>query len=119
GGTDGEAWVLRQGLEAAVLLIGPMTPHLAEELWRKLGHETLVADTPWPRADEAFLADESVTVAIQVNGKLRDTVDLPKGMAQDEAKAAALERDKIVQAVGDKVVRKVIVVPDRIINVVC
>ncbi|HEC91335.1 MAG TPA: leucine--tRNA ligase, partial [Alphaproteobacteria bacterium] len=119
GGTGGEGWVLRQGLEAAILLIGPMVPHLAEELWRKLGHETLVADTPWPQADKAFLIDESVTVAIQVNGKLRDTVDLPKGMAQDKAKAAALERDKIVQAIGDKVVRKVIVVPDRIINVVC
>ncbi len=117
--TGGGGWVLRQGLEAVVRLIGPITPHLAEELWQKLGHETLLADTPWPRADEVFLVDESVTVAIQINGKLRDTVDLPKGMAQDEARAAALKRDKVIQAIGGKPIRKVIVVPDRIINVVC
>jgi leucyl-tRNA synthetase len=117
--TGGEGLVLRQGLEAVALLLGPMIPHLAEELWQKLGHETLVADTPWPRADEVFLIDENVTMAIQVNGKLRDTMDLPKGTAQDEARAAALERDKIVQAIGGKAVRKVIVVPDRIVNVVC
>ncbi|HJN24049.1 MAG TPA: leucine--tRNA ligase [Rhodospirillales bacterium] len=115
-GDDG--WVLRFGMETVVRLIGPMTPHLAEELWRLLGHECMLADTPWPEADDGLLVNASVTVAVQVNGKLRDTVSLPKNCERGAAEKAALALPKVGAAIAGKPVRKVIVVPDRVINVV-
>ena len=82
------------------------------------GHEVMLTDTPWPEVDESLLVENTATVAVQVNGKLRGTVDLPKGMVGKEAEEAALNLPRVVEAIGDKAVRKVIVVPDRIINVV-
>ena len=114
----GSDWVRRLGLETAICLIGPMIPHLAEELWHSLGHEALLADTPWPEADRGMLVEENVTVAVQVNGKLRGTLDLPKDSDEQVAKDAALALENVIQAVGGKDIRKVIVVPNRIINVV-
>jgi len=118
GSAAGAPWVLRQGFETVVRLLGPMMPHLAEELWQRLGHQVLLADTPWPEIDESLLEDESVTVAVQVNGKLRGTLELPKDSDAEAARAAALDLDKVAKAVAGKTVRKVIVVPNRIINVV-
>ena len=115
---EGSDWVRRQGIEAAICLIGPMMPHLAEELWHSLGHETLLADTPWPEAAREMLVEENVTVAVQVNGKLRGTLDLPKDSDEQMAKDAALALENVIQAIGGKDIRKVIVVPNRIINVV-
>ncbi len=116
GARDG--WVLREGLETVARLIGPMMPHLAEELWQRLGHETPVAETPWPEVDDSLLEEDTVTVAVQVNGKLRGTVRLPKDSDRESATSAALDLDNVVKAVGGRPVRKVIVVPNRIINVV-
>ncbi len=116
GARDG--WVLREGLETVARLIGPMMPHLAEELWQRLGHETLVAETPWPEVDDSLLEEDTVTVAVQVNGKLRGTVRLPKDSDRESATSVALDLDNVVKAVGGRPVRKVIVVPNRIINVV-
>ena len=115
---EGADWVMRQGLETAVCLIGPMMPHLAEELWHSLGHETLLADTPWPEAEADQLVEENVTVAVQVNGKLRGTLDLPKDSDDQTAKTAALALDNVLAAIAGKPIRKVIIVPNRIINVV-
>ncbi len=112
------SWVLREGYETAVLLIGPMTPHLGEELWRTLGHETLLTDTPWPEAELALTVDDTVTIAVQVNGKLRGTLDLPRGVERDEAESAALALPAVARATDGKEIRRVIVVPDRVINVV-
>ena len=114
----GSDWVRRLALETAICLIGPMMPPLAEELWHSLGHEALLADTPWPEADRGMLVEENVTVAVQVNGKLRGTLDLPKDSDEQVAKDAALALEDVIQAVGGKDIRKVIVVPNRIINVV-
>ena len=111
-------WVRRRGLEVLVCLIGPMMPHLAEELWHSLGHETLLANAPWPEADAAFLVEENVTMGVQVNGKMRGTVDLPKDCDNETAEAAALALDNVQAAIGSGSIRKVIVVPNRIINVV-
>ena len=114
----GDGWVLREGLETVARLIGPMMPHLAEELWQRLGHETLVAETPWPEVDDSLLEEDTVIVAVQVNGKLRGTVRLPKDSDRESATSVALDLDNVVKAVGGRPVRKVIVVPNRIINVV-
>jgi leucyl-tRNA synthetase len=112
-------WVRRFALETLSLLIAPMTPHLAEALWLELGRgDTLVADTPWPEADPAYLVDDLVTIAVQVNGKLRGTIELPKDCAKDAAEDAALALDKVQSVLEGKPPRKVIVVPNRIVNVV-
>jgi leucyl-tRNA synthetase len=114
----GEAWVLRHGLEIATLIVAPMLPHLAEEIWRALGHDTLVVDTPWPEYDPALLVEDHVTIAIQVNGKLRGSVDLPKDSGEDEARDAAMALDTVSSAIAGKAIRKIIYVPNRILNVV-
>ena len=115
---DGAAWVRRHGLEVAICLIGPMTPHLAEELWHSLGHETLLADTAWPVADPNLLVENSVTIAVQVNGKLRGTLELAKDSDQKSTEEAALSLHNVASVIGDKPIRKVIIVPNRIVNVV-
>jgi len=112
-------WARRFALETLTLLIAPMTPHLAEALWQELDRgETLVADTPWPEADPGYLVDDLVTVAVQVNGKLRGTIELPKDCTKDAAEDAALALDKVQSVLEGKPPRKVIVVPNRIVNVV-
>ena len=95
-----------------------MTPHLAEEAWAARGNTGLIADAMWPRVDPEMLIDDEVTVAIQVNGKLRDTLTLPKGISREDAEAAALASDKVISFLAGATPRKVIVVPDRLVNLV-
>ena len=95
-----------------------MVPHLAEEAWARLGETGLVADAPWPAHDPALLVDDEVTIAIQVNGKLRDTLTAPKGASKDVLEAMALRSDKVEKLLEGAVPRKVIVVPDRLVNIV-
>ncbi|MEE8189628.1 MAG: leucine--tRNA ligase [Kiloniellales bacterium] len=110
--------ILREALETLVRLMGPMMPHLAEELWRRLGHSGLLVDQPWPEADPALTIEESVTLAVQVNGKLRSTIALPLDAADREAEETALADAAVQRAMGGKPPRKVIVVKNRIVNVV-
>ncbi len=105
-------------MDALLLLVSPMIPHLAEEAWSQLGRSGLIADAPWPMVDPAMLVEAEATIAVQVNGKLRDTIVLPKGAAKEDAEAAALASEKIVRALDGKAPRKVIVVPDRLVNIV-
>jgi leucyl-tRNA synthetase len=112
------AWVRRNGLETVVRLIGPVMPHLAEELWSRLGHNILLTDTAWPVADRSLLVDEAVTIGVQVNGKLRGTIELPLGADKEVAESLALGLDGVKRAMDGKPPRKVIVVPDKIVNVV-
>ncbi len=118
GGGPDTAWVKRFGWETVVQLMGPMMPHLAEEMWQGLGHETLLVDTPWPEYDPELISEESVEVAVQVNGKLRAKVILPKDCDQSAAEKQALAIESIQKAIKDKTVRKMIYVPNRIVNVV-
>ena len=113
-----QGWVLRFGLETLTLLIAPMTPHLAEELGQRLGFKELVVDMAWPTADPAMLVEEQVVVAVQVNGKLRGTIELPVDSPKDTAEGAALALDKVQEHLAGKAPRKVIVVPNRIVNIV-
>lgn len=111
-------YVLRFGLETLVQLIGPMMPHIAEELWRRLGRETLLANTPWPSADPTLLADETVTLAVQVKGKLRGTIDMPINSDDAAVEQAALALDGVQRITGGATPRKVIVIPNKVVNVV-
>lgn len=115
---DADAWALREAWEMLLPAINPMTPHLAEELWSQLGHTTLLTDSPWPKVDESLLVSDTVTLAVQVNGKLRATVTLPAGAGQKEAEAAALAEDGVKRALDGLAVKKVIVVPNKIVNIV-
>jgi len=112
------AWARRQGLETIVKLIGPMMPHLAEELWQRLGGTTLLAHEPWPAADPAWLAEDEVTLSVQVNGKLRGTLVVAKDAAEAEATAAAAQLPAVIAAIAGKPARKVIFVANRIVNFV-
>jgi leucyl-tRNA synthetase len=114
----GAGVIMREGVKTAVRLIGPMMPHLAEELWQLLGHDTLLADERWPQADPALVVEDTVTVAVQVNGKLRTTIELPRDAAQAEAESAALAQPHVQRAMEGKPARKIVVVPNRIVNVV-
>ena len=104
-------------IRALLLLVAPMMPHLAEEAWQAIG-EGLIADAAWPKVDPALLVDDEVTVAVQVKGKLRDTLTVAKGTARDELERLALASDKVQRALDGADVKKVIVVPDRLVNLV-
>jgi leucyl-tRNA synthetase len=117
-GKPGAGAVLREGLEAATRLIGPMMPHLAEEMWQALGHQGLVADAPWPTPDPDLARDEEVTIAVQVNGKLRGTIDLPRDAAAAAVEEAALALPQVVRFLDGRAPKKVVVVPNRIVSVV-
>jgi len=110
--------VLRETAEIVARIAAPMVPHLAEECWKALGHDIMVADSPWPEADPALLVSTTVTVAVQVNGKRRAEIAVERGLDKSEIEAAVLELDNVRRAIEDKPIRRVIIVPDRIVNVV-
>jgi len=113
-----DGWALREALETLVRLSEPMMPHLAEEAWAELGHTTPLFETAWPEADPALVIDQTVKIAVQINGKLRATIDLPRDASKEDAEAAAFAEPKIREAISGKEIRKVIVVPGRIVNIV-
>ncbi len=99
-------------------LLGPMMPHLAETGWRALGHETLVAQSPWPVADAALVQADSVTIAVQINGKLRGTIHVAREADEKTLREAAFALDGVKRALDGKEPRRVIIVPGRIVNIV-
>ena len=104
--------------EPMVLMLAPLCPHIAEELWSRLGHDESLVHGPFPVANERYLVDDSVDYPIQVNGKLRSRVTVPSSASQEDVRAAALAEEKIVALTEGRVPRKVIVVPGRLVNVV-
>ena len=110
--------VWREAMESLVLLMGPMMPHLAEELWARLGHDSLVVQTAWPKAEATLLVDDSVKMAVQVNGKVRATIEVAKDLDKESIEAIALAEAAVQKAMDNKAPKKVIVVPGRIVNVV-
>jgi leucyl-tRNA synthetase len=115
---DAPGSVRREALETLVLLIGPMMPHLAEECWHALGRNTLVATVPWPKADFCLIKAETVTIAVQVAGKLRGTISVEAGADNKAVEAQALALEPVVRALNGRAPRRIIVVPNRIVNVV-
>ncbi|HEX4370410.1 MAG TPA: leucine--tRNA ligase [Rhizomicrobium sp.] len=113
-----DAATRREALETMVLLAAPMMPHLAEECWRALGHDRLVAETPWPKHDPALLKTDTVTIAVQVNGKLRATMQVAQGLQKEAVEQKALELDPVRRLLDGNTPKKVIYVPNRIVNIV-
>ena len=113
-----DRWALREAMELLTRLLAPMMPHLGEELWQRLGGATMLVEQPWPEADASLLVDDSVTMAVQVNGKLRATIALPRDAEDSLAQQSALEQPAVQRAIGEKAPRRVIVVRNKIVNVV-
>jgi leucyl-tRNA synthetase len=113
-----EDWAKREAIEVLIKLIGPMMPHLAEEMWQQMGFTPSITQESWPKPDLDILSLETVTIAIQVNGKLRSTLTLAADLDPEIAEQKALEDPAIKSYIRDREIRKIIVVPNRVINVV-
>ncbi|GGL53673.1 leucine--tRNA ligase [Wenxinia marina] len=116
--SDAGGTARREAAGVLAQLMAPFTPHLAEEVWAALGRDGLIADAPWPEADPALLTDDSVTLPIQVNGKRRSEVTVPKDMGKGEIEALVMADEAVQRALAGQPVKKLIVVPGRIVNVV-
>jgi leucyl-tRNA synthetase len=112
------SWAVREASVILVQLFAPMMPHLAEECWTVLGQQGLISEASWPQIERDLLVEDTVTLVVQVNGKKRGDVTVPRGAQNQEIEAAVLALDAVKVALGGKAVRKVIVVPMRIVNVV-
>ena len=115
---DMSSEVMQEALRGLTLLLGPFAPHLTEELLEMLGREGPVLDEQWPESDSELAREDSVQIAIQVNGRLRDRLTVPKGLPKDELSARARETEKISALLQGKTIRKVIEIPDRLVNFV-
>ena len=114
----GLEFAIREAAETLVRLAAPMMPHLSEECWEILGNQGLVAEQAWPEADPALLTEDTVTIAVQVNGKRRGELTIARDAAKEDIEAAALALDAVARALEGRDIRKIVVVPQRIVNVV-
>jgi len=111
--------VRHEALESMVLLLNPVVPHISHALWQVLGHpQTVLEDQPWPKADPAALVRDTLTLAVQINGKLRATIELPTGASKEDAEALARAQPQVAHFLEGLSVRKVVVVPGKIVNIV-
>jgi leucyl-tRNA synthetase len=107
-----------EAVQSLLLLMAPFTPHITEELWHRLGHKTSIHLETWPKWDEEVAAEEMITLVVQVNGRVRDRIDVPTGIDDAEAERLARASEAVQRHVGEKQIVKVIVVPGRLVNVV-
>jgi leucyl-tRNA synthetase len=110
--------ILKAALETILLLLAPFAPHISEELWRKMGHRESVFENPWPRHDEQAIAEESVLVVVQIDGRVRHRIHVPASSGEEEVKAAALSNDRITGLLRDRAVRRIVYVPQKLVNIV-
>jgi leucyl-tRNA synthetase len=110
--------VLKGAVEHLIILVSPFCPHITQELWEALGHQELLINKPWPSYIEEYVREETVTVAIQVSGKLRDTVEVERDLPEDALRNLILSLEKVQRHLGDRPVRKFIVVPNKLVNIV-
>jgi leucyl-tRNA synthetase len=118
GASAAQVAALREGVTRLVQLVAPMMPHLAETCWAELGMPGMVTDAAWPSVDPAYLVDTAVVIAVQVNGKRRGEITVPVGAARELVEKEALSLDAVARMLEGASPRKVIIVPDRIVNVV-
>jgi len=112
------AAVVRQAVETVIHLLNPFAPHITEELWQLYGHNTMLACSAMPVFDPELARQDTATVVIQVNGKLRGSLEMARGAAQEEVLAAARQEERVKKHFEDKEIRKIIFIPDKIINIV-
>jgi leucyl-tRNA synthetase len=105
-------------LEPFVLVLAPYAPHVAEELWERLGHQPSLAYMPWPEYVEALLKETTITVVVQVNGKVRDKLDVPANISNANLEQRARANAKVQEFIAGKTIKKVIVVPGKLVNIV-
>jgi len=110
--------VKHEALETAVLLFSPIIPHVTDSFWRALGHDEAVVNVPWPTLDESALSRDSVSLVVQVNGKKRATVTVSTDASQADIEQAALTEENVQRFIEDKEIRKLVVVPGRLVNIV-
>jgi leucyl-tRNA synthetase len=108
----------REAAEKLCLMLSPLAPHLAEELWQQLGHEKTLAYEKWPEADESLIGEEEITIVIQVNGKKRDELRVGAGTSAEELERLALDSERVQAVLAGQPAKKIIVVPGRLVNVV-
>ncbi|MFR0675647.1 leucine--tRNA ligase [Enterobacterales bacterium AW_CKDN230030176-1A_HGKHYDSX7] len=116
--TEQDRALLHEGLEAVTLLLAPITPHISHVLWQQLGHAQPVIDAAWPAVDEQALVQDSLVLVVQVNGKLRGQIELPAGASREETEAAARANENVLRFTEGLAIRKVIVVPGKLVNIV-
>ncbi len=117
-GDTGATSVQRDAMIALVGMLSPFAPHVTEEMWQELGQAGLVAEAAWPKWDDSIAADDVITVAVQVMGKLRATLEVPAGIQKEEMEKLALEHENVKRHIEGKTIRKVIVVPGKLVNIV-
>jgi leucyl-tRNA synthetase len=110
---------MREAIETVVVLLSPFVPHFAEELWEALGQGESVMRIPWPDYDRGAVQEEEILIVIQVNGKLRDRMTIPASYGEEEVKAWALRSERIQKLLEGKQMRRVILVPRKLVNIVC
>ena len=110
--------IMREGIETAVLLLSPIVPHITDALWKALGHEEALIDAAWPKSDPEALEQNEIEMVVQVNGKLRSKITVAKTADQKQIEALAMADEKIQQHIEGKTVRKTIVIPGRLVNIV-
>ena len=108
----------RKAMEDFVQLLAPIAPHIGEELWERLGHSGTITYVPWPEYDEALTVDDEVEIVIQINGKIVERLMIDKNLSREEMEKQALALDKVEEAIAGKQVRKVIAVPQKLVNIV-
>jgi leucyl-tRNA synthetase len=119
GKRDGESLrALRGSLDHLIVLVSPFCPHITQELWEALGHRGLLINCEWPSYDEAYVREETVTVAIQISGKLRDTVEVERDVDEEALKTLVLSLEKVGRHLEDRPIKKFIVVPNKLVNIV-
>jgi leucyl-tRNA synthetase len=111
--------LMREAIEAIIILLSPFVPHFADELWEALGHKESAIKTPWPDYDPEAVLEDEVLIVIQVNGKVRDRMMVPASYGEDEIKTWALKSERIQKLVGGKAIKRVILVPQKLVNIVC
>ncbi|MGE8351601.1 MAG: leucine--tRNA ligase [Pseudomonas protegens] len=117
-GTEQDRALVQEGLETVTLLLAPITPHISHELWNRLGHADPVIDAGWPVLDESALVQDSLQLVIQVNGKLRGQIEMPASASREEVEAAARSNENVLRFTEGLTIRKVIVVPGKLVNIV-
>ncbi len=116
--SDQDRALMQEGLETVALLLAPITPHICHELWQNLGHSDAVIDARWPVVDEAALIQDNLTLVVQVNGKLRGQIEVPASASREEVEASARANENVVRFTEGLTIRKVIVVPGKLVNIV-